>query len=56
MKLLADENIGFSIINPLRKLGYDISSIIEISPGLDDKKVLSIANKENRIIINNNFR
>lgn len=51
MKLLADENIGFRVIMPLRKQGFIIKSVLEINPGIDDIEVLSLANKENRIII-----
>lgn len=51
MKFLADENIGYETIKPLRKLGFDIKSILEINKGLVDLAVLSFANKENRILI-----
>ena len=51
MKFLTDENIGFKVINPLRKNGFDIKSILETNPGADDVKVLSIANTEDRILI-----
>lgn len=51
MKFLTDENIGFGVINPLRKLGYDIQSILEISPGLSDTEVLAYANSEERILL-----
>lgn len=51
MKFFTDENIGFLVIKPLRKQGFDIRSILEISPGSKDTEVLSLANKENRILI-----
>lgn len=51
MKFLADENIGYKIIKPLRELGFDIKSILEIDKGLVDLAVLSFANKENKILI-----
>ena len=51
MKFLADENIGYKIIKPLRELGFDIKSILEINKGLADLKVLSLADKENRVLI-----
>lgn len=51
MKFLADENIGYKIIKPLRELGFDIKSILEISKGLADVTVLSLADKESRILI-----
>ena len=46
MKFLADENIGLRIVAPLRFLGFDIKSVIEISKGATDANVLSLANKE----------
>lgn len=51
MKFLADENIGFEIIKSLRKSGFDIKSILEANRGINDAIVLSLANKENRILI-----
>lgn len=51
MKFLADENIGFKVISPLRNLGFDIKSILEIARGTKDENVLSLANKEKRILI-----
>lgn len=51
MKFLADENIGLSVVIPLRDLGIDIKSITEISPGIEDPNVLNLANNENRILI-----
>lgn len=51
IKLLTDENIGFRVIYPLRELGLDIKSILEDERGAQDSKVLSIANKEKRILI-----
>lgn len=51
MKFLVDENVGLRIISPLRLLGFDIKSIIEVSRGATDTQVLSLANKEGRILI-----
>ena len=51
MKFLADENIGYKIIKPLRELGFDIKSILEINKGLADSAVLSLADKDSRILI-----
>lgn len=51
MKFLADENIGYKVIKPLRELGFDIKSILEINKGLADLTVLSLSDKESRILI-----
>lgn len=51
MKFLADENIGLTVISPLRNLNFDIQAVGQIAKGADDKAVLALANKENRILI-----
>lgn len=51
MKFLADENIGLGVIEPLRNLGFDVQSVLEKQTGISDTKVLSLANKGNRILI-----
>jgi len=50
-KLLADENIPKKTIETLKSKGIDITAIIDTSPGLSDRKVIEVANKDNRIII-----
>ena len=51
MKFLADENIARTIVQQLRKEGFDVKTLQEI--GLSDKKVLELALKEERIILTN---
>ena len=51
MKFLADENFPITSVELLREQNIDVSSILEISPGIDDRKVLDIAVTENRTII-----
>ena len=51
MKFLADENFPIASVELLREQDIDVSSILEISPGIDDHKVLDIAVTENRTII-----
>ena len=53
MKILADENIEKPIIDYLRSRRYDIYWIAEKRSSIGDNKVLSIANKEKRILITN---
>jgi len=48
---LANENFPFESIRKLREESYDIASIIEDSPGIEDKEILFQARKENRIIL-----
>lgn len=51
MKFLADENIGLAVVEFLRKIGHDTSSIIETNPGVNDATVLKQTVKSKRILI-----
>lgn len=50
-KLLLDENIGKRVASHLRKAGWDVDSIIEEAPGIEDSEVLKRAMKEKRIVV-----
>lgn len=52
MKFLTDENIAKSVVNSLRKAGFNVKDIKEENlQGTSDKNILNLANNENRIII-----
>ncbi len=51
MKFLADENFPLDSYKALKSEGLDIKSVVEISPGLTDKKVLSFAFREGRTLL-----
>ena len=51
MKFTADENIDTEIIEDLRAKGYLILSISEDFPGIPDKDVLDITNKNDSILV-----
>lgn len=52
MKFLSDENVPRSIVIFIRKKGYDVKDIQEEKlRGLEDEKVIELAQKEHRIII-----
>jgi predicted nuclease of predicted toxin-antitoxin system len=51
MLFLANENFPLESIRKLRKAGYDVVSVSEDSPGIEDKEILFRARKENRIIL-----
>jgi len=51
MKFLANENIPLASIKYLKKIGFNIKSIGLEHLGITDKKVIAIANTEQRIII-----
>ncbi|MDO8487599.1 MAG: DUF5615 family PIN-like protein [Candidatus Curtissbacteria bacterium] len=53
LKFLADESLEYSIVLWLRSLNYDVTSIAEDCPSVEDGKVLKKATQENRIIITN---
>lgn len=42
LKLLADENFPLPVIKSLIAAGYDVLSIVEVSPGINDRAVLSL--------------
>lgn len=50
-KFLVDESVDFPIVDYLRSLGYDVNSIAEESPALEDRYILEMSFKENRILI-----
>jgi predicted nuclease of predicted toxin-antitoxin system len=51
VKIIADESVDYAIIQALRIKGFEIYSITEQSPGIDDKKVLAIANQYKGLLI-----
>lgn len=51
MELIADESVDYAIIRFLRESGHKIHSILEKSPGIDDHKVLEIANDLTRLLL-----
>jgi predicted nuclease of predicted toxin-antitoxin system len=51
MKLLVDEGVDKPIVDLLRATGFDVHYILETNGGIDDEKVLQIANDENRILL-----
>jgi predicted nuclease of predicted toxin-antitoxin system len=51
MRFLANENFPLSSVRVLRQVGYDIASITEDSPGIEDTEVLSRAVEEQRFIL-----
>ena len=51
MRIVADENIEVEIIDYLRSLNFEVYSIRESSPGINDEEVLKEANKEGSILL-----
>lgn len=50
-KFLADEGFSFSITSILKKKGFNIKWVGDISPGISDMAVYNIAQNEDRIIL-----
>ncbi len=51
MKFTANENFPLASVNCLRNSGYDVTAVIEETPGAEDKDILARANHEKRIIL-----
>jgi predicted nuclease of predicted toxin-antitoxin system len=51
MYFLANENFPFDAVEALRQNGHDVAWIRVDSPGIYDPEVLSLAQKENRILL-----
>ena len=51
MNFLADENVDDSIVAALRADGHSVLYIAEMSPGLDDDRVLELTNSTNSILL-----
>ena len=51
MRILADENVDAPIIVWLAACGHDVLSMCETSPGASDEAVVTLAEREQRVII-----
>lgn len=51
IKLLADENFPSASIDQLNSAGLDTLSILQRYPGISDKDVILLANRESRLIL-----
>ena len=51
MKLVADESVDFPIIVALRADGHDVVAVVELTPGINDEKVLELANQREALLL-----
>ncbi|MCY7393149.1 MAG: DUF5615 family PIN-like protein [Leptolyngbyaceae cyanobacterium CAN_BIN12] len=51
MRFLANENFPLPSARLLRQAGYDLASVTEDSPGIEDSEVLTRAADEQRVIL-----
>ena len=50
-KILADESVDFRLVKSLREAEQEVKAIIELSPGISDDEVLTLANRLNAILL-----
>lgn len=53
MRFLIDQNLGRKFTNLLSQAGYDAIFIKDLLPKAPDEKVLSLAERESRIVVTN---
>ena len=51
MIFLADESVDRQIVETIRRAGYEVQAIAEISPGIPDTQVLSRANEAGAVLL-----
>ena len=51
MKFLVDENIDYAIVVRLRKEGYTVFSVSELTPGISDNEIIELCNREKAILV-----
>lgn len=51
LKVLADENVDFRIVRRLREMKFEVLSVLELAPGIPDKKVIEMARNEKALIL-----
>jgi predicted nuclease of predicted toxin-antitoxin system len=50
-RILADESVDYRIVTALRRIGFEIISIIEKHPSVSDKRVLELAREYEAILV-----
>ena len=51
MKLVADESVEGPTVERLRRDGHDVVYVAELEPGIDDSEVLSLARREQALLL-----
>ncbi len=51
MRFLADESCDFTVVRALRSSGHDVFLVSETAPRAEDSEVISLAVRENRILL-----
>ena len=53
IKFLVDENVDFPVVQFLRNEGFDVASVAEDYPSIDDARILKRAYEEKKIVVTN---
>ncbi|WP_295445761.1 DUF5615 family PIN-like protein [uncultured Thiodictyon sp.] len=51
MNLVADENVDAAIVSALRDAGHVVTYVRELDPGIDDERVLRLADSERALLL-----
>jgi predicted nuclease of predicted toxin-antitoxin system len=51
MQFLADESCDAAVVRVLRNAGHDVMAVAEQSPGADDRMVIDLARRTDRILL-----
>ena len=51
MQFPADESCDFAVVRTLRKAGFDVKAVTEVSPGAADEEVIDLATAESRFLL-----
>ncbi len=51
LRFLADESCDFAVVRILRKAGYDVLAVSEVTSHSDDRELIEQANQEKRILL-----
>jgi len=51
VRFLCDENVDRQVVDALRQAGHTVTYIAELSPSVDDERVLADANRESALLV-----
>lgn len=51
LKIVADENVDFRIVDALKKNGYEILSVLREYQGIPDEEVIELAKRFNAVLL-----
>ncbi len=51
LRFLADESCDFAVVRALRADGYDVLAVSEVTQRSDDRDLIELAHRENRVLL-----